>query len=42
MTLNTTAVEWITRLTDAHNTGRLAAELARLARYPLIIIDLCR
>ena len=34
-----TATDWITRLTDAHRVGRLSAELARLRRYALIIID---
>jgi DNA replication protein DnaC len=34
-----TATDWITRLTDAHRQGRLPAELARLRRYRLIIVD---
>jgi DNA replication protein DnaC len=34
-----TATDWVTRLTDAHRNGRLPAELTRLRRYPLIIID---
>ncbi|MDR0782768.1 MAG: IS21-like element helper ATPase IstB [Propionibacteriaceae bacterium] len=34
-----TAVDWVTRLTDAHRAGRLPTELTKLARYPLIIID---
>jgi DNA replication protein DnaC len=34
-----TAAEWVDRLADAHNTGRLHAELTRLCRYPLIVID---
>jgi DNA replication protein DnaC len=34
-----TATDWVTRLTDAHRAGRLPAELARLRRYGLIIID---
>jgi DNA replication protein DnaC len=34
-----TATDWVTRLTDAHRAGRLAAELTRLRRYGLIIID---
>jgi DNA replication protein DnaC len=34
-----TATEWITRLTDAHRAGRLPAELTRLGRYGLIIVD---
>jgi len=34
-----TATDWVTRLADAHNAGRLAAELVRLGRYPLLVID---
>jgi DNA replication protein DnaC len=34
-----TATEWVTRLTDAHQHDRLPAELARLRRYGLIIVD---
>ena len=34
-----TATDWVTRLQDAHHRGRLAAELTRLRRYGLIIID---
>ncbi len=34
-----TATDWVTRLTDAHRTGRLPHELARLRRYALIIVD---
>lgn len=34
-----TATDWITRLTQAHQRSRLAEELARLRRYPLIIVD---
>ncbi|MFC4245122.1 IS21-like element helper ATPase IstB [Gryllotalpicola reticulitermitis] len=34
-----TATDWVTRLTDAHRQGRLPAELARLKRYGLIIVD---
>jgi DNA replication protein DnaC len=34
-----TATDWVTRLTDAHRTGRLPAELTRLRRYGLIIVD---
>ena len=37
-----TATDWVTRLTDAHRAGKLAAELTRQRRYGLIIIDLCR
>ena len=34
-----TATDWVTRLTEAHRAGRLAAELVKLRRYGLIIID---
>lgn len=34
-----TATDWVTRLTDAHRAGRLPAELAKLRRYGLIIVD---
>ena len=34
-----TAAEWVARLADAHHAGRLQAELARLGRYPLIVVD---
>src|SRR5918995_2081495 len=34
-----TAAEWVARLADAHHTGRLQAELVRLGRYPLLVID---
>ncbi len=34
-----TATDWVTRLSDAHRQGRLPAELARLRRYGLIIVD---
>ena len=34
-----TATDWVTRLTEAHRAGRLPAELARLRRYGLIIVD---
>jgi DNA replication protein DnaC len=37
-----TATDWVTRLTGTHRAGRLPHELARLRRYGLIIIDLCR
>jgi len=37
-----TASEWVARLADAHRDGRLQAELVRLGRYPLIVVDLCR
>src|SRR5437763_11625521 len=34
-----TATDWVTRLTGAHHSGRLPAELTRLRRYGLIIVD---
>ncbi|TMR95108.1 IS21-like element helper ATPase IstB [Nonomuraea basaltis] len=34
-----TAAEWVARLGDAHEGGRLHDELTRLGRYPLLIID---
>ena len=34
-----TAAEWVARLADAHTQGRLHAELTRLGRIPLIVID---
>lgn len=34
-----TASQWVNRLADAHAAGRLEAELARLARVPLLVID---
>jgi len=37
-----TATEWVTRLQAAHSAGRLADELARLRRYGLLVVDLCR
>jgi DNA replication protein DnaC len=37
-----TASEWVARLADAHHAGRLQAELVRLGRYPLLVVDLCR
>ena len=33
------ATEWVTRLQDAHQRGRLAGEIARLRRYGLLIVD---
>lgn len=33
------ASQWVNRLADAHGAGRLEAELARWARFPLLIID---
>lgn len=38
-TLFATASEWVARLADAHSAGRLQAELVRLGRYPLVVID---
>jgi len=34
-----TASEWVARLAEAHHAGRLQAELVRLGRYPLLVID---
>ena len=34
-----TAADWVARLADAHQAGRLPAELVRLGRYPLIVVD---
>src|SRR6201989_2143168 len=34
-----TASEWVDRLATAHHSGRLQAELVRLGRYPLLIVD---
>ena len=34
-----TAAEWVARLGDTHHQGRLHAELTRLGRVPLLIID---
>jgi DNA replication protein DnaC len=34
-----TAAEWVARLADAHAAGRLQAELIRLGRYPLLVVD---
>ena len=34
-----TASEWAARLAEAHHAGRLQAELTRLGRYPLLVID---
>jgi DNA replication protein DnaC len=34
-----TATDWVTRLADAHRAGRLAAELTKLRRYGLIVVD---
>lgn len=37
-----TATDWVARPTDAHRSARLPQELAKLRRYGLIIVDLCR
>ena len=34
-----TAAQWVARLAEAHQTGRIHQELTRLGRYPLIVID---
>src|SRR5579871_5942172 len=34
-----TAAEWVSRLGEAHQQGRLHAELTRLGRVPLLVID---
>jgi DNA replication protein DnaC len=34
-----TAAEWVARLADAHHAGKLQAELVKLGRIPLIIVD---
>ena len=34
-----TAAQWVDRLAEAHHQGRLHAELLRLGRYPLIVVD---
>jgi DNA replication protein DnaC len=34
-----TATEWVARLGDAQRAGKLADELKRLERYPLLIVD---
>ena len=34
-----TASQWVDKLADAHSSGRLQAELLRLSRYPLLVID---
>jgi DNA replication protein DnaC len=35
-----TAAQWVARLADAHHhQGTLQAELVRLGRYPLLVID---
>ena len=34
-----TAAQWVTLLAEAHHAGRLQTELARLGRYPLLVVD---
>jgi transposase len=34
-----TAADWVSTLADTHHAGRLQAELVRLGRYPLLVID---
>jgi DNA replication protein DnaC len=34
-----TAAQWVARLAEAHHAGRLQPELARLGRYPVLVID---
>src|SRR4029453_6394067 len=34
-----TAAQWVAPLADAHPAGRLQAELVRLGRYPLLVVD---
>src|SRR5271170_7572259 len=34
-----TASQWVDRLATAHHGGTLQAELVRLARYPLLVVD---
>jgi DNA replication protein DnaC len=34
-----TASQWVARLAEAHAQGRLQAELTRLGRYPLLVVD---
>ena len=34
-----TAADWVTVLAQAHHAGKLQAELVRLGRYPLLVID---
>ena len=34
-----TAAQWVTTLAEAHHAGRLQAELVRLGRYPLVVVD---
>jgi DNA replication protein DnaC len=34
-----TASQWVDRLATAHHAGRLQDELARLSRYPVLVVD---
>jgi DNA replication protein DnaC len=34
-----TAAQWVDRLAEAHQQGRLQPELTRLGRYPLLVVD---
>jgi DNA replication protein DnaC len=34
-----TAAGWVARLAEAHHAGRLQAELIRLGRYPVLVVD---
>ncbi len=34
-----TAAEWVARLAEAHHAGRLQAELTKLTRVPLLVVD---
>src|SRR3989440_6833530 len=34
-----TASQWVARLAEAHHAGRLQAELTKLGRYPLLVVD---
>jgi DNA replication protein DnaC len=34
-----TAAGWVARLAEAHHAGRLQAELTRLGRYPVAVVD---
>lgn len=34
-----TAAEWVARLAEAHHAGRLQAELTKLGRIPLLVVD---
>jgi DNA replication protein DnaC len=34
-----TAADWVSTLAQAHHAGKLQAELTRLGRYPLLVVD---